>query len=61
MEEGALAHSLASARVRGVIVRLDTARLTITTTRPPATDLGHLLHKHPERLRAFALPNTPSS
>jgi 3' terminal RNA ribose 2'-O-methyltransferase Hen1 len=29
--------------------------LTITTTRPPATDLGHLLHKHPERLQSFAL------
>ncbi len=30
--------------------------LTITTTRPPATDLGHLLHKHPERLQTFSLP-----
>jgi 3' terminal RNA ribose 2'-O-methyltransferase Hen1 len=30
--------------------------LTITTTRPPATDLGHLLHKHPERLQSFPLP-----
>jgi 3' terminal RNA ribose 2'-O-methyltransferase Hen1 len=30
--------------------------LTITTTRPPATDLGHLLHKHPERLQSFTLP-----
>src|SRR5947209_4845119 len=30
--------------------------LTITTTRPPATDLGYLLHKHPERLQSFALP-----
>lgn len=30
--------------------------LTITTTRPPATDLSHLLHKHPERLQSFPLP-----
>ena len=30
--------------------------LTITTTRRPATDLGHLLHKHPERLQSFSLP-----
>ena len=27
--------------------------LTITTTRAPATDLGYLLHKHPDRLQAF--------
>jgi 3' terminal RNA ribose 2'-O-methyltransferase Hen1 len=30
--------------------------LTITTTRPPATDLGFLLHKHPDRVQAFELP-----
>ena len=30
--------------------------LTITTTHKPATDLGHLLHKHPERLQSFDLP-----
>src|SRR5262245_7179150 len=30
--------------------------LTITITRRPATDLGHLLHKHPERLQSFSLP-----
>jgi 3' terminal RNA ribose 2'-O-methyltransferase Hen1 len=30
--------------------------LTITNTHPPATDLGHLLHKHPERLQSFSLP-----
>jgi 3' terminal RNA ribose 2'-O-methyltransferase Hen1 len=30
--------------------------LTITTTRSPATDLGYLLHKHPQRLQSFALP-----
>src|SRR5438034_3228196 len=28
--------------------------LTITTTRAPATDLGYLLHKHPERPQTFA-------
>jgi len=30
--------------------------LTITSTRPPATDLGFLLHKHPGRAQAFELP-----
>jgi 3' terminal RNA ribose 2'-O-methyltransferase Hen1 len=30
--------------------------LTITLTRPPATDLGFLLHKHPERVQEFPLP-----
>jgi 3' terminal RNA ribose 2'-O-methyltransferase Hen1 len=30
--------------------------LTLTLTRAPATDLGHLLHKHPERLQSFSLP-----
>lgn len=30
--------------------------LTLTLTRPPATDLGHLLHKHPDRLQSFTLP-----
>lgn len=30
--------------------------LTITTTRPPATDLGFLLAKHPSRTQAFSLP-----
>jgi 3' terminal RNA ribose 2'-O-methyltransferase Hen1 len=29
--------------------------LTITTTRSPATDLGWLLHKHPEKVQSFAL------
>jgi 3' terminal RNA ribose 2'-O-methyltransferase Hen1 len=28
--------------------------LTITTTREPATDLGYLLYKHPDRLQTFA-------
>jgi 3' terminal RNA ribose 2'-O-methyltransferase Hen1 len=30
--------------------------LTITSTRPPATDLGHLLHKHPARVQVVELP-----
>ena len=30
--------------------------LTITLERPPATDLGYLLHKHPERAQEFSLP-----
>ena len=30
--------------------------LTITTTHTPATDLGYLLHKHPDRVQAFTLP-----
>lgn len=29
--------------------------LTVTTTRSPATDLGWLLHKHPERAQTFKL------
>lgn len=29
--------------------------LTITTTHSPATNLGYLLHKHPERLQSFEL------
>ncbi|TMC20589.1 MAG: 3' terminal RNA ribose 2'-O-methyltransferase Hen1 [Chloroflexi bacterium] len=29
--------------------------LTITTTHQPATDLGYLLHKHPERVQTFKL------
>ena len=29
--------------------------LTITTTHQPATDLGYLLHKHPDRLQSFDL------
>ena len=30
--------------------------LTISTTHRPATDLGYLLHKHPERTQSFDLP-----
>jgi 3' terminal RNA ribose 2'-O-methyltransferase Hen1 len=30
--------------------------LTIRTTRVPATDLGFLLHKHPDRVQTFELP-----
>src|SRR5919108_3215878 len=29
--------------------------LTITTTHPPATDLGYLLHKNPARVQSFPL------
>ena len=29
--------------------------LTISTTHPPAADLGYLLHKHPDRLQSFDL------
>ena len=31
--------------------------LTITTTHRPATDLGFLLHKHPDRLQTFGIPS----
>jgi 3' terminal RNA ribose 2'-O-methyltransferase Hen1 len=34
--------------------------LTITNTRPPATDLGYLLVKHPDRLHEFALSSGPA-
>ena len=30
--------------------------LTLTTTHRPATDLGFLLHKHPDRVQSFAVP-----
>ncbi len=30
--------------------------LTISTTHQPATDLGYLLHKHPDRCQTFNLP-----
>ncbi len=30
--------------------------LTITTTYRPATDLGFLLHKHPDKVQTFPLP-----
>jgi 3' terminal RNA ribose 2'-O-methyltransferase Hen1 len=30
--------------------------LTISTTRRPATDLGYLLHKHPDRAQSFTQP-----
>ena len=30
--------------------------LTLTTTHQPATDLGFLLHKHPDKHQAFSLP-----
>ncbi|MDQ4097817.1 MAG: 3' terminal RNA ribose 2'-O-methyltransferase Hen1 [Actinomycetota bacterium] len=34
--------------------------LTISTTHQPATDLGFLLHKHPDRVHAFDLPFGPA-
>jgi len=30
--------------------------LTVTTTHRPATDLGYLLHKHPDRVQSFSVP-----
>ena len=30
--------------------------LTLSTTHSPATDLGFLLHKHPDRVQTFSLP-----
>jgi 3' terminal RNA ribose 2'-O-methyltransferase Hen1 len=30
--------------------------LTLTTTHRPATDLGYLLHKHPDRVQVFSVP-----
>ncbi|MBW3608448.1 MAG: 3' terminal RNA ribose 2'-O-methyltransferase Hen1 [Actinobacteria bacterium] len=30
--------------------------LTVTTTHRPATDLGFLLHKHPQRVQTFSVP-----
>jgi hypothetical protein len=30
--------------------------LTITNSKPPATDLGYLLHKNPARVQSFELP-----
>ena len=30
--------------------------LTVTTTHRPATDLGYLLVKHPDRVHAFEVP-----
>lgn len=30
--------------------------LTVTSTAPTATDLGYLLHKHPDRVQSFDLP-----
>jgi 3' terminal RNA ribose 2'-O-methyltransferase Hen1 len=34
--------------------------LTITTTRAPATDLGYLLHKHPDRLQTYRTAAGPA-
>jgi 3' terminal RNA ribose 2'-O-methyltransferase Hen1 len=35
--------------------RKRTMLLTLTTTHQPATDLGYLLHKHPDRVQSFEL------
>jgi RNA repair, ligase-Pnkp-associating, region of Hen1 len=32
---------------------------TISSTHRPATDLGFLLHKHPDRVQTFSLPFRP--
>jgi hypothetical protein len=34
---------------------IDLMLLTISTTHEPATDLGYLLHKHPDRCQSFDL------
>src|SRR5580704_6492587 len=34
--------------------------LSITTTHPPASDLGFLLHKHPDRFQSFNLSFGPA-
>ncbi len=43
-------------RPRGPPVRSRAVLLTLTTTHRPATDLGFLLHKHPDRVQAFSVP-----
>jgi 3' terminal RNA ribose 2'-O-methyltransferase Hen1 len=37
-------------------LRCHAVLLTLTTTHRPATDLGYLLHKHPERVQRFSVP-----
>jgi len=34
--------------------------LTLSTTHAPATDLGYLLHKHPDKVQAFPLAYGPA-
>ncbi len=34
--------------------------LTVSTTRAPATDLGFLLHKHPDRAQSFPTSAGPA-
>ena len=36
-----------------VVGNTDAVYLTISTTHRPATDLGYLLHKHPDRVQQF--------
>ena len=40
----------------GPLGSLSAMLLTLTTTHRPATDLGFLLHKHPDRVQTFAVP-----
>ena len=40
---------------RGVLRKRHGELLTITTTHNPATDLGYLLHKHPDKVQTFPL------
>src|SRR5262245_29524293 len=37
-------------------LRCHAVLLTLTTTHRPATDLGYLLHKHPDRVQRFSVP-----
>src|SRR5215475_4301774 len=37
-------------------LRCHAVLLTLTTTHRPATDLGYLLHKHPDRVQRFTVP-----
>jgi 3' terminal RNA ribose 2'-O-methyltransferase Hen1 len=50
-------HNAARASQRLVELRIGwrSVLLTVTTTHRPATDLGYLLHKHPERVQSFAM------
>lgn len=34
-------------------VQTNRVLITVTTTHTPATDLGYLLHKHPDRVQEF--------
>ncbi|MFN8203001.1 MAG: hypothetical protein U0S48_10575 [Solirubrobacteraceae bacterium] len=48
---------LRCAQLAGMTVSLGSVvLLTVTTTHRPATDLGYLLLKHPDRVQSFGLP-----